>query len=262
MNSLLEICGFFNIARCVTGTNTESRLTCGVSCLNHARATSCKDCSNVRVVHKQTCSFNGRIFNPLYTVFRCTSLDSSVTNNHSSLLGAFLCRWVETENDRISCLSTNYGLEHCCGSRVGCRCNTAYNTNRLSNFHVAFINVVLNNANSLFVLDRVPDIFCGEDVLCNLIFENTSACFFNSHLSKLHLSGKTSKSHSLSNLVNLFLVELHVFFKSDFCVSNEGVNHSSSVNLCFFCNGSFLFLCHNKILPFKTIKGECAIGFE
>ena len=245
VNSLLEISGLFNIARCVTWANAESRLTCGVSSLNHTRATCCKDCSNIRVVHEQTCSFNGRIFNPLYTVFRSTSLDSSITNNHSSLLGAFLCRWMETENDRISCLSADNGLEHCCGSRVGCRCNTANDTNRLSNFHIAFINVVLNNANSLFVLDGVPDIFSREDVLCNLILENTSACFFNSHLCKFHLCGKTCKSHRLSNLVNLFLVEFHVFFKSNFCVCNEGVDHSSSVNFGFFCNGSLLFLCHN-----------------
>ena len=47
VNSLLNVCRLFDIARCVTRANAECRLTCGISSLNHSRTACCEDSCNV-----------------------------------------------------------------------------------------------------------------------------------------------------------------------------------------------------------------------
>ncbi len=244
VNSLFDIGCFIDVAGCVAGTYAESWLTCGISGFYHSGTAGGEDSCNVGVVHKETRSFNGRVFYPLYAVLGSARFNGSFKKYLGSFLGALLSRGVEAENNGVSCLCTYDSLEHCCGSRVRGRSYAAYDTNRLCDLHIAFVNVVFDNADGFLVLDRVPDVFCGEDVFGDLVLEDTSACFLNSHFGKLHLSGKSCQSHCLCDLVYLLLIESHILFESLFRIAHESVDHLGSFDLCFLGNGSVLFLCH------------------
>ena len=52
------------------------------------------------------------MLDPLDAVLWCTSGNSCITYYNGSSLGALLCTWVESEDDRVPGLETDEGLEY------------------------------------------------------------------------------------------------------------------------------------------------------
>jgi hypothetical protein len=86
---------------------------------------------------------------------------------------------VEREYNRIAGFRADNRLEQCSRSRVSDRSHPRDNADRLGYLDVAFHFVAFDNADSLEVLDAVPDILCCEDVLNDFVFDNAATGLFN-----------------------------------------------------------------------------------
>ena len=166
----------------VTCTNADSRCTGGVSSLNHSRTAGREN--DVNFLHEEVGQVEGGNIYPGNDAVRSASLNSCLVNDLSSLNGALLCTGVRADDDTISGLERDEGLEYCSGGRVSCRDNRTNYADRLCDLFDTVSFIALDNSAGLCVLVCIVDVLCCIVILDNLILDNTVACFLNSHLCK------------------------------------------------------------------------------
>ena len=198
-----DISSGVNDSGSVTRTYADSGGAGGVCSLNHSRAAGCEDYINF--LHEEVCKIKGRNIYPRDDAVRSASLNCCLINDLCSLNGALLCTGVRADDDTVSGLERDKGLEDSGGSRVGCRNNRADNADRLRDLLNAVCLVALDNAAGLCVLVCIVDMLSSIVVLDNLVLYNTVACFFNSHLCKRDSLLVSCGSGCKENSVNLLL---------------------------------------------------------
>ena len=237
-----DISGGVDDSRCVTCANADSRSTRGVSSLNHSRTAGCEN--DVNFLHQEVCQIQGRNVNPGDDAVRSASLYSCLVNDLCSFNGALLCTGVRADDDTVSCLERDEGLEDSSGSRVGCRNNRANNADRLCDLFDTVSFIALDNAAGLCVLVCIVDMLSCIVVLDNLILYNTVASFLNGHLCKryslLVCCGSCCKEDSVYLLLSVgrenllcFLDLLECFLEALYAVNHFMICHSHLLlNIC------------------------------
>ena len=257
VNCKTDICTVINDGRCISRSNTNSRFTGGVSCLNHSRTTGCKD--DIGVLHNHVGQLKARDIDPSDDSFRCTSGNSCIQNNFRCFNGRLLGTRMRADDDCVTCFQRNKRFKDCCGSRVGSRDNCGNQSYRLQDLLDSVCLVFFYNTTCLCVLVCIINILCCVMVLDNLIFHDTHACFFNGHFGKWDTHFVGGSSSCLKDLVNLLL-----------CVGSEDL-------LCFFHCSHFrgqgfwsvddgrdsFFLCHVESSCFHMIMvcGPAGLSF-
>lgn len=141
----------------------------------------------------------------------------------------------------LICLKTDKCLEYSSRSWVCCWDNSSDKTDRLVNSHCAVSLIFLKNTTSLNILVLIVDVLSSIVVLDNLVFNDTHACFLNSHLCKWDSCLVSSDSSSLENLIYLLLC---VGSEDSLC-SSYFSDLSSQSFLCIDDADCFSFtLCH------------------
>ena len=258
VNCKTDICTVINDGRCISRSNTNSRFTGGVSCLNHSRTTSCKD--DISVLHYHVGKVKARDIDPSDDSFRCTCSNSSFQNNFCCFDCRFLSTRMRADDDRVTCFQGNKRFIDCCRSRVGRRNNCGDQSYRLQDLFDSVCLVFFYNTTCLCVLVCIVNILCCVMVLDNLVFHDTHACFLNSHFGKWDTHFVSGSSSCLKDLVNLLL-----------CVGSEDL-------LCFFHCSHFrgqgfwsvddgrdsFFLCHVESSCFHMIMicGSAGLFFS
>ena len=97
-----NIAGIIKNNRSIAGTDTNSRSSAGIGCLNHTRSASCKDQRNVFMAHKITTHCNSRLVDPSDDVLRSSSFYCGIQHDFGGETGAFFCTRVRTEYDTVT----------------------------------------------------------------------------------------------------------------------------------------------------------------
>ena len=246
-----NIAGIIKNNRSIAGTDTNSRRSAGIGCLNHTRSAGCKDQRNVFMAHKITTHCNSRLVDPSDDVLRSSGFDCGIQHDFGGETGAFFCTRVGAEYDTVTGFESAKSFEDGCRSRIGCRNDTGNNATGFCNLDHTGCIVCFNNSTGFQWEVFVADIFGCIVIFDNLVFHNTHAGFFHRHLSKRNSHVVCCKSRRFEDLVNLFLGEVGKFLlcRTDF--GNQCVNQGSFLCLFHFrgdFGGGFHFLVHFKLL--------------
>ncbi len=218
-NGTLHVGGFVDNDRHITGTYTDSRLTGRVGCFHHARATGGQDQVDVVVFHQSVGELNRRLVDPADDVFRCTGGNSCIQYQLGCGIGGVLGTGVRGEDDGVAGLERDHGFEDRSRSRVGGRNDTTDDTYRLGDGDGAHLSVFTQNAAGLLFFVLVVDVFGGEVVLDNLVFDDTHTGFFHGHLGQGDTGVVGGQGGGTEDLVYLLLREAGEF---TLCFLNAG----------------------------------------
>ena len=136
-------------------------------------ATSGQNQVDIWVVHQLVRQLNARLIDPADDVFRCTGGNGCIQYQLGSGIGGVLGTGVRGEDDGVAGLERDHGFEDRSGGRVGGRNDTADDTYRLGDGDGAHLVVLAQDAAGLLVFVCVVDVFGGEVVFDNLVFDDT-----------------------------------------------------------------------------------------
>ena len=166
----------------ITGADAESGSTRAVGGLNHAG--SARRENKIALLHKEVRLGERGSFDPTDDLFRRTSFDGCVENNLRRGNRRVLRTRVGADDNAVTRLKSDKGLEDGSRSRVRRRNDSSDNADRLGDLLDAGGLVAVDYAASLNILESVVDKFAGVVVLDDLIFNNAHAGFFDSLLSE------------------------------------------------------------------------------
>ena len=166
----------------IAGADAESGSARAVSGLNHA-GTARRE-NKIALLHKEVRLGERGSFDPTDDLFRRTSFDGCVENNLRRGNRRVLRTRVGADDNAVTRLKSDKGLEDGSRSRVRRRNDSSDNADRLGDLLDAGGLVAVDYAASLNILESVVDKFAGVVVLNNLIFNNAHAGFFDSLLSE------------------------------------------------------------------------------
>ena len=195
------------------------------------------------MVHEGVRGRDGRNLDPLYAVLRRARLHRRVPKDARRFRRAVLRRRVKAEDDGVAGLGADQRLEHGGGGGVRHRRHARHHAHRLRHFDVAFQVVFVDYAHRLLVLDGVPDILGGKDILDDLVFEHTAPGLIHRHVREQHVVLKPGQRHRMHRIVHLLLVHLQVFGQRLVRVFNQLVNHPLDIRRTFLGRG-FRFAFH------------------
>ena len=229
----LHVGGFVDDDGHVARTHADGGFAGGVGGLHHARATGGQDQVDVVVTHQGIGEFDGGLINPADDVFRRTGSHGCIQYQLGSGIGGVLGTGVRGEDDGVAGLQGDEGLEDRGGSRVGGRYDTADDAYRLGDGDGAHLVVLAQDAAGLFIFIGVVDVFGGEVVLDNLVFDDTHTGFSHGHLGQGDTGVAGGQGGGTEDLVYLLLRE------------------AGELTLCFFDAG-------NQCIQFSQI-GYCHV---
>ena len=161
-------------------THAESGSTRAISGLNHTGAACRKN--KIALLHQEVRLGERRSCNPADDILRRAGFDGSVENDLRRGDRRVLRTRVGADDNAVTRLKSNQGLENGGRSRVGRRNNSTDNANRLGDLLNPGRFIALDYATSLNIFKCVIDEFAGVVVLNDLILNNPHACFFDSLL--------------------------------------------------------------------------------
>ena len=164
----------------VAGTDAESGSARAVSGLDHAGTTRREN--KIALLHKEVRLGERRSFDPADDILRCTGFDGCVENDLGRGDRRVLRTRVGANDNAVTRLKSDKGLEDGGRSRVRRRNDSSDNADRLGNLLNTGGLVAVDYAASLDILESVVDKFAGVVVLDDLVFDNAHAGFFDSLL--------------------------------------------------------------------------------
>ncbi len=222
----LHIGGFVDDDRYVTGTYTDGGFAGGVGGLHHARATGGQDQVDVVVLHQGVGELNRGLVNPADDVFRGTGGNGCIQYQLGCGIGGVLGAGVRGEDDGVAGLQRDQGLEDRGGGRVGGRYDTADDAYRLGDGDGTHLVIFAEDAAGLLFFVLVVDVFGGEVVLDNLVFDDTHTGLFHGHLGQGDTGVVGGQGGGTEDLVYLLLREAGEFTLRFFDAGNQCIQFS------------------------------------
>ena len=193
------------------------------------------------MVHERVGCFDGGVGNPLDTVRRRTSLYSCVQQHLGRSCRTVLCGRMKAENNWVTRLERNNGLEHGGGGRI---CNGRYACNHadwLGNLFIPLQLIFFNHTCGFHGFDGMVDVFSRKHIFGNFIFIYAASSFFHCHFCQRHVLIHARHGHGLDNGVHLFLIHSAHGLQCMQCVFYQCIHfrlHRYGVLLvfCHFCS--------------------------
>ena len=211
VDSVLDVYVIVNDSLNVTSANAESGTTGRVCSCNHASA-ACSD-SDVSIGDEHLCVDTAVIVYELDQIFGSAVLLQCCTHVLDCLLGALCCAVVSGNDDSIAALQSEHCVRHGSNDGVCNRCDSANDTDGLSNLYDTFCVVILDDVNRLLALEIPSDMSGLILILSCLVSYVAHLCDLNCQLSQLSCVIMNSLSNSCNQNVNLLLVVC-----SDYCL--------------------------------------------
>ena len=107
----------------------------------------------------------------------------------------------------------------------------------------------MEDADGLVVLNRVPNVFGGEDVLDDLVFVHTAPGLFDGVLGDRHVLVQGSEGRLVHDVIDLLLCEVAELFERGRALVCESVDHRLRVRI-----GRSFGVCHERVHPFLRVE--------
>ena len=164
--------------------------------------------------------------NPADDVLRGTGGDGCIQYQLGSGIGGVLGAGVRGEDDGVAGLQGDEGLEDSSGCRVGGRHYAADDAYRLGDGDGAHLVVLAQDAAGLLVFVSVIDVFGGEVVFDDLVFDDTHAGLSHCHLGQGDTGVAGGQCGGAEDLVYLLLREAGEFTLGFFDAGNQCIQFS------------------------------------
>ena len=236
-----DIAGLVHDDRRISGADAQCGDSAGVSRLDHAGAAGRENHIDVGMAHETLAQCHRRFFDPPDNAFRSAGFDGCVQHELRGGDRALLGAGMRAEDDSVACLERNQGFEDRGGGRVGGRDDSRDESERFGNGVDAERLIMLQNSAGLHIFVLMINVFGGEVVLDDLVFDYAHAGFFHRHFGEFDTCIVGGESSGAEDCIDLLLGKLGVFALSLFDGFDGLVENCELLRFQFFFRRGRIF---------------------